>query len=62
MSGTCFACAHFCDDPLRIEEELPGLAILCSAHASVRSSDGLCLHRGVVANARGCCEDFVARR
>jgi len=61
MSGTCLACAHFCDDPVRIEAELPGLAILSSAHASARSSDGLCLRRSVIANARGRCEDFAVR-
>jgi hypothetical protein len=58
---TCFPCTHFCDDPARIEAELPGLSILSSAHASVRAQDGLCLRHDLLINGRRRCSSFVAK-
>ena len=40
--ATCRQCAFFIDDPAAIERELPGIAILGSAYASVRGSAGVC--------------------
>ena len=57
---TCFSCAHFCDDPARVEAEMPGLAILSSGHASVRAQDGLCLAHQLVINGRRRCGDFAS--
>ncbi len=55
---SCFGCAHFCDDPARIEAALPGLAALSSAHAYVRAQDGLCLAFDHVINGRRRCAAF----
>lgn len=57
----CFGCVYFCDDPQRIEAELPGLAVLSSGHASVRARDGLCLAHRRIVNGRRRCIDFAAR-
>lgn len=56
---TCFGCVNFCDDPARVERDLPGLAALSSAHASVRAQDGLCLLSGLVINGRRRCAAFA---
>jgi hypothetical protein len=55
---TCFSCAHFCNEPARVEVELPGLATFSSAHASVRAQDGLCLEHDLVINGRRRCAHF----
>jgi hypothetical protein len=55
----CFSCTSFCDDPARIERELPGLAVLSSAHASVRAQDGLCLRHHLLTHGRGHCEAYA---
>ncbi len=57
----CVTCLHFCDDPARLEAELPGLAALSSAHASVRGRDGLCLQHHRMINGRRRCTAFAAR-
>lgn len=54
----CATCRHFCDDPGRIEAELPGLAALSSSHAAVRARDGLCLAHGLVINGGRRCAAF----
>ncbi len=59
--GSCLPCAHFCDDPARMEAVLPGLAALSSAHASVRGRDGLCRHHDRLTNGRHRCAAFAAR-
>jgi hypothetical protein len=56
---SCTACAHFCRDPVRIEQDLKGLATFMSAHASVRAQDGLCLLHGLVINGRRRCRSFA---
>jgi predicted adenine nucleotide alpha hydrolase (AANH) superfamily ATPase len=51
----CQDCRHFSSDPAALEAALPGLAILSSAHASVRSGDGLCLfHDRLIDGGRRC--------
>ncbi len=57
----CFACVHFCDDPRRVEAELPGLGVLSSGHASVRARDGMCVAHQRIVNGRRRCADFTAR-
>jgi len=59
-AGSCAGCAHFCTDPVRIEANLPGLAALSSAHASVRARDGLCLAQDRIINGRRRCAAFTA--
>ncbi|MBO9622941.1 MAG: hypothetical protein J7500_09540 [Sphingomonas sp.] len=59
--GACAACAHFRSDPAEVEAALPGLAVLSSAHASVRARDGLCLEHDVVTSGARRCPRFTAR-
>ena len=59
--SACFPCAHLCDDPVRVETALPGLAILSSAHASVRAQDGICLRHDVLIDGRHRCSSFRTR-
>ena len=56
----CLSCRHFCDDPAAVERALPGLAVLSSAHASVRGSDGLCLLHDAMTNGVRRCAGFSA--
>jgi hypothetical protein len=56
----CQGCAHFLTDPPALEAALPGLAILSSAHASVRGGDGLCLAHGRLTNGQRRCAAFGA--
>lgn len=60
-SRSCFQCVHFDNEPERIELTLPGLASLSSAHACVRSLDGLCILHDRIRSARFGCDDFVER-
>ena len=57
----CGACRHFEDDPARIEALIPGLAVMGSARASVRSDDGICREHDLIVSARDSCERFAAR-
>ena len=56
----CQGCAHFLTDPALIEAALPGLAILSSAHASVRGQDGLCVLHDRLIDGRRRCASFAA--
>jgi hypothetical protein len=56
----CFGCAHFCDDAMRIEAELPGLAALSSGHASVRGQDGFCERHERLINGQRRCLSFAS--
>ena len=58
--GTCRNCAHFVNDPARIEAMVPGLAAMGSAWASVRSDDGICALRDRVMSGRDGCGRFLA--
>ena len=40
--ATCQDCAHFVDDPDRIEAEIPNLTIFGSAYSSARGDAGIC--------------------
>jgi len=57
----CRGCRHFKDDPSWLETALPGLTIFSSSHASVRSSDGLCLHHDRLIDGRQRCAGFALR-
>jgi hypothetical protein len=51
----CAHCRHFNRDAQTLEAELPGLRTLSSAHAAVRSDDGLCgVHGRYVASYYTC--------
>ena len=39
---TCRSCAHFDDDPGRLEAEVPGILVFGSAYGSSRGHAGLC--------------------
>jgi hypothetical protein len=58
---TCGDCAHFVDEPARIEALIPGLTALGSARASVRADDGICAVHDRVVTARDCCDRFSPR-
>jgi hypothetical protein len=58
-AGGCQGCRHFANDPAVIEAALPGLAILSSAHASVRGGDGLCAHHGRLVDGSMRCALFA---
>jgi hypothetical protein len=58
---TCSACAHFVDEPLRIEALIPGLTTMGSARASVRSDDGICAVHDLMVSARDDCGKFWPR-
>jgi hypothetical protein len=52
---TCAGCVHFQDDAHGLEGRLPGMSALSSAHAAVRSADGLCaLHGRYLAGSYHC--------
>jgi len=54
-ASNCARCRYFDNSPSALEAALPGLKILSSAYAAVRSSDGLCaLHARYVAATSVC--------
>lgn len=57
----CGGCAHFVDDPARIEAMIPGLTAMGSARASVRADDGICAVHDLVVTARDGCDRFTPR-
>jgi hypothetical protein len=55
---TCGGCAHFVDEPARIEAMIPGLATMGSARASVLANDGICTVHDLIVSARDRCDRF----
>jgi hypothetical protein len=54
-AGRCANCRHLCQDARDLEAEFPGLRVLSSAYAAVRSDDGLCrVHGRYVASSARC--------
>jgi hypothetical protein len=53
---SCSSCRHFMVAARDVEACLPGLAILSSADAAVRSIDGICLHHDRVAAGTSRCD------
>jgi hypothetical protein len=58
---TCANCAHFVNEPGRIEALIPGLNTMGSARASVRADDGICAVRDQMVSARDSCDRFSPR-
>jgi hypothetical protein len=58
-NGRCGACAHFCNDPGRLEEAFAGLTSLSSAYGSTSADDGLCLLHDRYLTARSWCARFA---
>ena len=58
MKNMCVDCAHFCNDPEKMENEIPGLQVMGSGWASVRNIDGLCRKRDVYLAGYYTCEHF----
>jgi hypothetical protein len=55
LRPSCRRCAYFDAAASRIEAALPGLSVLSSGYAAVRSDDGLCrLHERYVAATSAC--------
>jgi len=55
--GRCLDCAHFCNEPAKIERSFPGLTSMGSAFADVRAYDGLCARHGIyLAFSDGCAQ------
>ena len=61
-AGKCAACAHFRNEPDYLEREIPGLAVMSSAHASVRADDGICTLHDRYLSAHASCAKFAPRR
>ncbi len=57
----CLCCIHFRNDPAFLEQAIPGLHTLSSAHASVRANDGLCLKHDRYLSAQWGCADHCKR-
>jgi hypothetical protein len=55
----CASCRFFSAAPPDIESQLPGLRILSSAYAAVRSDDGLCRYHERYIAASSICEAFA---
>ncbi len=55
----CLDCAHFCNAPALMEDEIPGLQVMGSGWASVRASDGLCGKHDIYLAGYYACEDFT---
>jgi hypothetical protein len=53
-------CRHFCASPQEIESQLPGMRSLGSAHASVRSGDGLCRRHDRYLASSSYCADYLS--
>jgi hypothetical protein len=58
---TCADCAHFINEPARIEALIPGLNAMGSAWASVRADDGICAVHDLMVSARDSCDRFTRR-
>jgi hypothetical protein len=54
----CATCAHFINEPTRLEAAFPGWSALGSAWGSTRADDGLCEARGIYLSADGRCERY----
>jgi hypothetical protein len=55
----CGDCRSFCNDPLYLERESPGLAALSSGFGSVRSSDGICNEHARYVPVEAVCARFA---
>lgn len=60
--GPCRACRYFEADPMVIEADVPGLAVLGSGHAASRAEDGLCVFHGRYLRGTASCPAFAPKR
>jgi hypothetical protein len=58
---SCRTCAHFENDPRRLEAAFPGWNAMGSAWGSTRSDDGLCELRAIYLSADGTCAQHCPR-
>ncbi len=63
MTGreACAVCEFFDDRPDALERRLPGLAVLSSAHAATRKTDGLCSRRDRHVGGDARCDLFTPK-
>jgi hypothetical protein len=59
--GLCRDCRFFEGRPLALEDRLPLIAALSSAHGSSRADDGLCLRHERFVAARASCGAYARR-
>lgn len=55
----CGTCAHFDNDPQRLERRFGNLAAMSSGFASVKAGDGLCRRAGLYLPAGETCPDHA---
>jgi hypothetical protein len=55
----CASCAHFRNDPAFLEQAMPGMMVMGSAHSSVRGEDGICSRHDRYLSARSSCADHA---
>jgi hypothetical protein len=60
-TGSCRDCGFFEGGPLAIEQSLPLIGSLSSAHGSSRADDGLCAHHDRFVRASASCADWGRR-
>jgi hypothetical protein len=53
--AACRSCRHFRNGAAFLEESLPGLTTMSSAHADVRLDDGLCQRHELLVRATATC-------
>ncbi len=58
MHGRCISCRFFANDSALIEATFPGLNVLSSAYASVRSDAGICSRHELFLSSWQRCSDF----
>ena len=58
----CGACRHFDRGAASLEQRLPGLAALSSAHGASRADDGLCVLHDRMLRASASCGQFEPKR
>jgi hypothetical protein len=58
---TCEGCAHFLNDPARLEAQLPGIGALSSAYGSCRGRAGICAVDQTFRDPVAACTDFRRR-
>jgi hypothetical protein len=61
VTGRCANCIHFCNDPAFLERNMPGMASMSSAHASIRSDDGICARHDRYLSARSSCPQYESQ-
>jgi hypothetical protein len=59
--ASCASCRYFSAAAPEIESQLPGLRVLSSAYAAVRSDDGLCRQHERYIAASSICDAFAVR-